>query len=383
MARWNIAGLLLLPALLAPSLVAQRWALQYFYDHESEELNLVDLAFPSAQRGIAVGWIEEQKEGGKREPTALVTGDGGAHWALVPLKEEPRSIFFLNDSMGWMVTDKGIWVTQESGRSWTKLRGQEKPDRKLHPKPPGGVILRVWFLDEHHGFAVGYQKTVLKTSDGGRTWTPVKLAADTAGNPALTTYTQITFDGQRGLIVGAENPLEENGHHLPAWMTPEQAARRQEKPHQTLLLESHDHGATWAASSTETEGQLISLSVSGTAGLNVFNFSDAFEWPSEAFHLNLATGKVALSFRQKNRRVTDAILFPGSRAFLASIEPPGRLSTLPIPGAVKILSSTGLDEWKEMDVDYRAAAGNVMLAGPDANHVWAATDTGMVLHLQN
>jgi hypothetical protein len=383
MARPNMAGLLLLAALLAPSVAAQHWALQYFYDHEGKELNLVDLAFPSAQRGIAVGWIENQKENGKRDPTALVTGDGGAHWALVPLKEEPRSIFFLNDSMGWMVTDKGIWVTQESGRNWVKLRGQEKPDHKLRPRPPGGVILRVWFLDEHHGFAVGYQKNVLETHDGGRTWTPVKEAADPSGNPAFAAYTQITFDGQHGLIVGSENPPDPNARHLPAWMTPEQAARRPEKPHQTLLLESHDRGATWISSSTETLGQLICLRVSGTAGLNVFSFSEGFEWPTEAYHLDFGTGKVALSFRQKNRRVTDATLFPGSRAFLASVEPPGRLSTLPIPGAVKMLSSTDLNQWKEMDVDYRAAAGNVMLAGPDANHVWAATDTGMVLHLEN
>ncbi len=37
--------------------------------------------------------------------------------------------------------------------------------------------------------------------------------------------------------------------------------------------------------------------------------------------------------------------------------------------------------WDEMKVDYRAVARTVMLAGPDAEHVWAATDTGMILHL--
>ena len=35
-----------------------------------------------------------------------------------------------------------------------------------------------------------------------------------------------------------------------------------------------------------------------------------------------------------------------------------------------------------MKVDYRAVAGSVMLAGPDEDHLWAATDTGMILHLE-
>jgi hypothetical protein len=34
-----------------------------------------------------------------------------------------------------------------------------------------------------------------------------------------------------------------------------------------------------------------------------------------------------------------------------------------------------------MTVDYRAVAHSVLLAGPDEDHVWAATDTGMILKL--
>src|SRR5260370_1173880 len=49
--------------------------------------------------------------GGRPKYTALVTSDGGTHWSLTPLKEYPRSIFFLNDSLGWMVTMNGLWFT--------------------------------------------------------------------------------------------------------------------------------------------------------------------------------------------------------------------------------------------------------------------------------
>ena len=34
-----------------------------------------------------------------------------------------------------------------------------------------------------------------------------------------------------------------------------------------------------------------------------------------------------------------------------------------------------------MPVDYKANARSLVLAGPDAEHQWAATDTGMILWL--
>ena len=46
-----------------------------------------------------------------------------------------------------------------------------------------------------------------------------------------------------------------------------------------------------------------------------------------------------------------------------------------------MLTSTNLKDWTEMDVDYRAVARSLVLAGPDPAHLWAATDTGMILRL--
>jgi hypothetical protein len=34
-----------------------------------------------------------------------------------------------------------------------------------------------------------------------------------------------------------------------------------------------------------------------------------------------------------------------------------------------------------MPVDYRVVAQSLVLAGPDSEHLWAATDTGMILQL--
>ncbi|HEY4364976.1 MAG TPA: YCF48-related protein [Bryobacteraceae bacterium] len=377
--------ILLSIALLLPTLsAAERWNVQYYYDEDKTQLQLVDLAFPSATRGIAVGWIVENNNPSKKvKPTCLTTSDGGAHWTQEPLKDEPRSIFFLNDSLGWMVTESGLWLTEESGHTWRKIFDQPKPNPKLGPVTPGGLLLRVAFLDEKHGFAVGYQKAVLETHDGGRSWTPVAEAAKPVGNPAFTAYTRVAFDGKLGLIVGAATPPRRDVGAYPSWMEPERASKAKQQPNLTLVLQTRDSGATWTSSQAPLLGLTIGLRMSGDTGMSIFGFAESFDWPSEATRIDLNTGKSTRAFREKNRRVTDAALFPGPIAVLAAVEPSGRLNNLPIPGKVRMLRSTApnLEEWQEIPVDYRAVAGTVVLAGPDPDHLWAATDTGMILHL--
>ncbi len=376
--------LLLAIALLLPGLrAAERWTVQYYYDEDRTQLQLVDLAFPTATRGIAIGWITDVNPSKKVKPTCLTTSDGGAHWTLDPLKDDPRSMFFLNDSLGWMVTENGLWLTEESGHTWRKIFDQPKPNPKLGPVSPGGLILRVYFLDENHGFAVGYQKTVLETHDGGRTWAPVAEAAKPTGNPVFTAYTRIAFDGKIGLIVGAAVPPRRDMGAYPSWMEPERASKARQQPNLTLVLQTKDGGANWISSTAPLLGLTMGLRLTGDIGLSLFGFSESFDWPSEVYKIDLDTGRSTQTFREKNRRVTDTALFPGPRAYLAAVEPTGRLNSLPIPGRVRMLSnsSPNFDQWKEIDVDYRAVAGSVVLAGPDADHLWAATDTGMILRL--
>ena len=121
---------------LAAPVFAERWTIQYFYDQSRSKLEIVDLAFPTAQRGIAVGWTGDTTSDRKVKPTALLTNDGGAHWTFEPLKDEPRSIFFLNETSGWMVTETGIWFTNEAGLNWRKLCDQPKPNPKIGPRDP-------------------------------------------------------------------------------------------------------------------------------------------------------------------------------------------------------------------------------------------------------
>ncbi|HVP00465.1 MAG TPA: YCF48-related protein [Bryobacteraceae bacterium] len=361
---------------------AQKWSTQYFYDELRKELEITDLAFPTAQTGIAVGAIYDLASGGERH-ISILTSDGGAHWTQAPLREYPRSVFFLNEKLGWMVTDKALWGTVDSGRTWKKLCDQLKPDKKLEPPTMIGLLLRVWFLDESHGFGVGLQKTIVETKDGGRSWSPVEAAKKPEGNPAFTAYTHIVFANSKNGVIfgGSQPPRRDEGMRgsLPAWMDPESAAKRKAIPSLTLMAETTDGGATWSVVSVPLQGIVTSARITAKEGLIVMGFDESFQWPSDVYRLaDRKTGRV---FRDKSPRVIDALLFNGPRAFLAGVEPTGKMNTAPIPGKVRILESSDFQTWTEMKVDYKATGRQVILAGPDPEHLWVATDTGRILHL--
>jgi hypothetical protein len=279
-----------------------------------------------------------------------------------------------------MVTAEGLWFTSEAGRSWTRIADQIKPNKKLADPPRDGLILRVCFLDEHHGYAVGLQKSAFETDDGGRTWTPLDEAAKPASNAAYTLYSHIAFaDPRRGMILGAYVPpsaRQDSGYDLP-----ESALSRRQVPRLMIEMATRDGGALWKSGTAPLLGSLNSLRLGGSSGLAVFNYVDSFEWPAEVYRIDLTTGKSESVFRQKDRRVTDTAIFADGPAFLAAVEPPGKLRSAPIPGKVRMLESRDLKNWHEMPVDYRAVAQSLVLAGPDPDHLWAATDTGMILHL--
>ncbi len=350
---------------LAATAADRRFNIQYRYRQADSSLTIDDLAFPSATRGIACGATTDRHD--NDHPVVLVTSDGGAHWAETPVKESCVSLFFLDDSTGWMVTDKGIWQTVESGRSWKKL------------KAPAGM-LRVWFLDAKNGFAVGLEKRVVQTMDGGETWTQVPASKDVQGDPEFTTFGQIAFAGKNGIISGWNIPPRKGG---PDWMEPEKAQGRKQIPTLSVLLQTTDGGVTWEKSETSLFGQItrVSMTPQGTA-LGLIEFKDEFEYPSEVFSVNLHTGQSDRTFREKDRAITDVRLFAGAnRGILAGYETTGTIYHSPVPGKLKVLTSDDLENWREIPVDYRAVAHRAIIAGPDENHLWIATDTGIILNL--
>ena len=343
------------------------WDLQFQYKQADFILTINDFAMPSAQRGVACGYASDHN--GRQRPLVLLTTDGGAHWTESPAREIGLSLFFLDDSTGWMVTAKGVWQTLESGRTWTKKT-----------RAPSDLV-RVWFLTREHGYGSGTEKRVFETNDGGDTWTLLPIVKEVPSDAKTTTFGEISFNGKAGIIAGWSLPPRPE---LPLYAQPSQAnAVHRQIPTYSVLLQTVDGGQTWKKSDASMFGQItrISMAAQGSA-LGLIEFRDEFEFPSEVYKVDLHTGKSDRVFRQRDSAITDVRLFSGlSTAVIAGYEASGPIYRGPIPGKLKVLISEDLETWSEMTVDYRAVAHRAMIAGPDPDHLWIATDTGMILRL--
>lgn len=363
---FSVIALLALVALTLPA-QAQRWKIQYFYDKEKTSLTINDFAFPSAKYGIAAGYVAEGKH---EEPMSLVTSDGGDRWQLLPLKETPVSLFFLDDSIGWMVTTKGLWRTTEAGKNWTKL-----------PKVPG-EILRVCFTTRMDGVAVGVKKLVLTTRDGGETWTPVAAAQDQPGDPLYSAYVWAGFaNPNMGLAIGTNNPPRRFAPWFPDWLDPAATLRMRDVPHLSYSLATNDGGKTWRAGSVSLFGQTsrFRLTPDGN-GIGLIEYSELSNIPSEVYVLDWHTGKSHSVYKDPKIGISDLWMEPDGMVYLSGIEEPGRIRDI-IPGKVVVYTSRDYKTWLKMPMDYRATALRTMLAMPDDQHQWLATDNGMILKL--
>ncbi len=71
-----------------------------------------------------------------------------------------KSVFFINNSTGWVVGGSGTIIkTIDGGKSWSAQQS-----------PFNGTLNRVQFIDTKTGWIAGNQG-ILKTTDGGTTWT--------------------------------------------------------------------------------------------------------------------------------------------------------------------------------------------------------------------
>jgi hypothetical protein len=346
---------------------AARWEVAYFHDEDKSALTITDLKFPSVSRGIATGML--QREDKRPQPVVLVTSDGGSNWSLVETKEPGVSLFFLSETDGWMVTTSGVWFTQEAGRSWTRILKRQG-------------LTRVHFLTRERGWAIGARKTVLQTVDGGKSWKAVPEAEALKTNADWTFFGAIAFGSEQfGLIAGMSRSPRTR-EEFPIWMDPE-ANRRREWPSVSIMLQTTNGGAAWKETRSSLFGRISEIALARDGrGLALLEFDYFFDYPSEVFCTNTASGEFKRCYRRKEFAVTDVSVLAGGPAFIAGFQPVGLLARTPVPGKVRIASSHDFVSWTDSEVDYRAVATRVMLAVVDAQHAWAATDSGMILRLR-
>ena len=102
----------------------------------------------------------------------LVSTDGGASWqqAEVPTRVLLTAVHMHDERTGWAVGhDAVILRTVDGGESWTLVH--QAPEEEL-------PLLDVWFRDERTGFAVGAYGYFLATEDGGDTWVSRAIGED-------------------------------------------------------------------------------------------------------------------------------------------------------------------------------------------------------------
>jgi len=202
-------------------------------------------------------------------------------------------------------------------------------------------------------------------------------------NARTTTFGEIAFAGKAGIIAGWSMPPQGEPTALRKRDGTQSDPERRQIPTYSVMLQTTDAGQTWTKTDASMFGQItrISMAPQGTA-LGLIEFRDEFEYPSEVYSINLHTGQSERAFREKDRAITDVRLFRGlSTGVIAGYESSGPIYRGPAPGKLKVLISEDLEHWNEMTVDAHAVAHHAMISGPDPDHLWIATDTGMILRL--
>jgi photosystem II stability/assembly factor-like uncharacterized protein len=144
-----------------------------------------DLHFPTPQVGYAISRVI-----GPETFVVAKTTDGGATWTAWPIEMMKRGgehLYFLDEQRGFARMWGGdVLRTDDGGKTWTMVAGV---------KLLGGKSARLDFADSEVGWGIE-NKTMAFTTDGGRRWTTRTLSFPT-GVSAFSLPSR-----QRGYVVG-------------------------------------------------------------------------------------------------------------------------------------------------------------------------------------
>ena len=149
---------------------------------------LQDVYFMDNQNGLVVG------NGG----LMLKTSDGGKTWEKVEVDMRPPGagqrpggrpggppggfgrggpaplyhIYFVDQNVGYIIGGRAtILKTEDGGKTWSrKMAMSETPGRDGNPRPLRANLMGIQMLNETTGFIAGSENTILTTTDGGESW---------------------------------------------------------------------------------------------------------------------------------------------------------------------------------------------------------------------
>lgn len=227
-----------------------------------QDIDLNDVAFLSPGVIVAVG----EKHWGKA--AVVVSYDSGANWLVPvsPINEAMSSVAFVSPSRGFATAHGTVLRTDDGGLTWTatKIAGDN-------------FLTRVRFTDPMHGVVTGgmHDQTgfTMRTNDGGATWTsdadlyiePLKAIQHLDANTAW----RIGGDFEYGAFLSKTN---DGGASWSQTVIPDvklslndiyfRDAEHGIAVGGTYLLQTADGGAHWSQSTPVDNGYLNAFGVS-------------------------------------------------------------------------------------------------------------------------
>jgi photosystem II stability/assembly factor-like uncharacterized protein len=173
-------------------------------ENEKRYADIVKFTFTDPE----TGWLACERS------TVLKTTDGGKKWKVLKIPTDQlnltvHDIVFVSDNVGWVLVGDNVYQTLDGGESW----------RLQSPSQSRPVISSLFFLDENNGWAAGYSNIfvenvrsadeikgkILRTSDGGRTWSEVWV------NTSEKQYYYVHFSDQiHGWLISADKVYRTN-----------------------------------------------------------------------------------------------------------------------------------------------------------------------------
>jgi photosystem II stability/assembly factor-like uncharacterized protein len=144
--------------------------------------DLTALCFPSPQQGWAVG----------HEGVVLHTADGGLTWSKQLDGKQAADLIVKQYGAPAQTGDPTAQRLQKEAETFA-AQGADKP------------FLDVWFEDDRKGFVIGAFNLILRTEDGGQTWTPW---LDRIDNPKALHLYAIRPAGEAVFIVGEQGLVQ-------------------------------------------------------------------------------------------------------------------------------------------------------------------------------
>jgi photosystem II stability/assembly factor-like uncharacterized protein len=180
------------------------------------------------------------------------------------------------------VGDYGNILRSTDGQTWTQVAS-----------PVNVTLTAIAFADAQHGWAVGHDASILRTTDGGQTWT-VQQFRTGKDEPVLNV---LALDAQRAFVVGAFGLFQYTTDGGASWNEVDAPALREEGFHLNtvqrlgdgslfvagemgLIGRSTDGGASWTRLTLPYEGSLFGALPRGDKGALVFGLRGNV-WVSE------------------------------------------------------------------------------------------------------